>query len=197
MKPRQEIDILQNSLGLLKDRPRRSREIVMFTYRNDYIWRKYRTRMLELGLINEVEAELGRVVYDITPRGEELLKIIDVFKSIWHSFPPKPSPYKKQFKPWQKAVLRNVYENGGDVITVKDAWVCTQNVDRISRTQVSTFLNRMVEKGILDCNPRRGQGGMHGFFTLKTPKHCLESFLEDVYPIMINFSGKRIRSVDR
>jgi len=193
MKPRQEVDILQNVLGILKDRPRRNREIVMFTYLNDYVWRKYRVRMLELGLIDEVEVDPGRVVFDIAPRGEELLNLIGVYRSIWHSFPPEPDLCKKQFKPWQEAVLKNIYEKGIEEFTVKEAWICTQNVDRISRTQVSTYLNRMVEKGILDNNPRPGPGGVHGFFTLKTPKHDFESFLEYIYPRMIKFSGKTIK----
>jgi len=100
MKPRQEIDILQNVLGILKDRPRRNREIVMFTYLNDYVWRKYRVRMLELGLIDEVEVDPGRVVFDIAPRGEELLNLIGVYRSMWHSFPPEPDLCKKQFRLW-------------------------------------------------------------------------------------------------
>jgi len=193
MKPRQEIEILQDILGILKDRPRRNREIVIFTYLNDYVWRKYRVRMLELGLIDEVEVEPGRMVFGILPRGEKMLKIIEAYRSIWHSFPPDPDLCKKQFKPWQETVLRNIYENGETGFTVKDAWICTQNVDRISRTQVSTFLHRMAEKGILDNNPRPGPGGIHGFFTLKTPKHCLESFLEDVYPMMMKFSEKTMK----
>jgi len=191
MKPRQEIDILQDTLVILKERPKRNREIVVSTYLNDLVWRKYRTRMLELGLIDEVKVEPGRVVYDITPRGEELLNLIDVYRSIWQSFPPKP--VKKQFKPWLEAVLKHIYEKGETGFTVKEAWICTQNVDRISRTQVSTFLHRMAEKGILENNPRPGPGGIHGFFTLKTPKHNLESFLEDVYPSMINYSGKTMK----
>jgi len=181
MKPRQEIDILQNILSLLKDHPRRNRELVVSTYLNDRVWRKYQTRLLELGLIDEVEVEQGRVVYEITPRGEELLNHIDVYRSMWHSFPPKQSPYKKQFSPWQKAILRKAYETGETGFTVKEAWIYTQNVYRISRTPVSTFLHRMVEKGILDNNPKRGRGGMHGFFTLKTSEHDLESFLENIY----------------
>lgn len=195
MKPRQEIEILQDIFGLLKDRPRRNREIVIFTFLNDDMWRKYRTRMLELDLIYEVEAEPGNVVFDIAPRGEELLNLISIYRSIWHSFPSKLGP-KKQFKPWQEAVLRNVYEKGEEGFIVKEAWICTQSVDRISLTQVSTYLNRMVEKGILENNPRRDQGGMRGFFTLKTSEHDLESFLEYVYPKMINFSGKMVKDME-
>ena len=199
MKPRQEIDILQDILGRLKDRPSRNRELVISTYINDYVWRTYRTRMLELGLIDEVEVEPGRVVYGITPNGEKLQDLIGVYRSLWPSFPPKPKPRlnKKQFKPWQKAVLRKVYEKGETGFTVTEAWICTQNVDTISRTRVSTFIHKMIEKGILDNNLRHGRGGMHGFFTLKTPRHDFESFLEDVYPSMINYYGKRISSVDK
>lgn len=199
MKPRQEIDILQDILGILKDRPRRNREIVVSTYLNDYMWRTYRTSMLEFGLLDTVEVEPGRVVYGITPRGEDLLNLIGVYRSMWQSFPPKPKPrlHKKQFKPWQEAVLRNVYEKGETGFTVTEAWICTQNVDAISRTRVSTFIHKMIEKGILDNNPRHGRGGMRGFFTLKNPRHDFESFLKDVYPTMINYYGRRISSVDR
>jgi len=180
MKPRQEIEILQNILSLFKDHPRSNRELVVSTYLNDSIWRKYQTRLLELDLIDEFEIASGRVVYDITPRGKELLNHIDVYRSIWYSFPPKQSPYKKQFSTWQKVVLRKAYETGETGFTTKEAWIYTKNVYRITRTPVSTFLHRLVEKGILDNNPKRGRGGLRSFFTLKTSEHDLESFLEDI-----------------
>jgi len=45
---------------------------------------------MELDLIREVEVETGKKVFEITPKGDDLLNLIGVFKSVWHSFPPKP-----------------------------------------------------------------------------------------------------------
>ena len=190
MKPRQEVEVLQNILGFIKEKPRKSRAIVISTYINDIMWRKYRIRMIELDLIREVEVETGNKVFEITPKGDDLLTLIGVFKSIWHSFPPKPGWDKKSFKPWQEMVLKHILDKGEEGFTTKDAWIRTQEVDRISRTQVSTFLNRMVELGILNNNPRAGRGGRYGFFTLNVPKLDYDSFSEDVLARMLKFSGK-------
>ncbi|GAH70920.1 unnamed protein product, partial [marine sediment metagenome] len=65
-----------------------------------------------------------------------------------------------------------------------------QEVDRISRQQVSVFLRRMVELGILNNNPRTGPGTRYGFFTLNVTKLDYDSFSEDVFTMMLRFSGK-------
>jgi len=190
MKPRQEVDVLQNILGFIQEKPRKSRGIVISTHLNDVMWRKYRIRMMELDLIREVEVEIGNKVFEVTPKGDDLLTLIGVFKSVWHSFPPKSGWDKKSFKPWQEAVMKYVWDKGEEGFTTKDAWKCALEVDRISRTQVSTFLRRMVERGILNNNPRTGPGGRYGFFTLNVPKLDYDSFSEDVFTRMSGKSSK-------
>ena len=99
MKPRQEVDVLQDVFKLIKEKPRRKRGVVISTYLTYGMWRKYWIRMMELDLIREVEVETGKKVFEITPKGDDLLNLIGVFKSVWHSFPPKPGENKKSFKP--------------------------------------------------------------------------------------------------
>ncbi len=190
MKPRQEIDVLQDVLRFIKEKPRRNRGVVISTYLNDEMWRKYRARMVELDLIREVEGEIGKKVFEVTPKGDELLKLIGVFKSIWHSFPPKSGWSKKPFKPWQEAVVKYVWDKGEEGFTVKDAWKFASEVDKISRPQVTLFLDRMVELEILNNNPMVGHGGRYHFFTLRVLKDDFESFLEYVRPRTLKFSGK-------
>ena len=190
MKPRQEVDVLQDVLGFIKEKPRSSRGIVISTHLNDIMWRKYRIRMIELNLIHEVEVETGNKFFEVTPKGDDLLNLISVFKSVWHSFPPKSGWDKKSFKPWQEMVLKHIWEKGEEGFTCKEAWIRTQEVDRISRTQVSVFLNRIVELGTLNNNQRTGLGGRYGFFTLNVPKLDYDSFSKDVYTRMLKFSGK-------
>ena len=76
MKPRQEVDVLQNILGFIKEKPRRSRAVVISTHLNDDMWRKYRIRMIDLDLIREVEVETGNKVFEVTPKGDDLLDLI-------------------------------------------------------------------------------------------------------------------------
>ena len=192
MKPRQEVDVLQDILGLIKEKPRRSRGVMVSTYINDVMWRKYRVRMMELDLIRKVEVEVGKKVFEVTPKGDDLLGLIGGFKSVWHSFPPKSGWDKKTFRPWQEAVMKYVWEKGEEGFTTKEAWIRTQEVDRISRTQVSVFLRRMVERGVLNNNPRTGLGTRYGFFTLNVPKLDYGSFSEDVFTRM---SGKSIKGM--
>uniref|UniRef100_A0A6M3MEU5 Putative DNA binding, helix-turn-helix domain containing protein n=1 Tax=viral metagenome TaxID=1070528 RepID=A0A6M3MEU5_9ZZZZ len=98
MKPRQEVDLLQDVLKLIKEKPRRKRSIVISTYLTYGMWRKYWIRMMELDLIREVEVETGKKVFEITPKGDDLLNLIGVFKSVWHSFPPKLGESNKAIK---------------------------------------------------------------------------------------------------
>jgi len=196
MKPRQEVDVLQDVLRFIKEKPRRNRGVVVSTYLNDEMWRKYRKRMMELGLIREVEDEKGKKVLDITPKGDDLLNLIGVFKSAWHSFPPKSGWEKEPYKPWQEAVMRYVWDKGKEGFTAKGAWECTLEVDKISRPQVLKFLDRMVELGILNNNPRSGLGGRSGFFTLSVLKVDFASFMIYVRPRMLRFSGKSIKIKD-
>jgi len=53
---------------------------------------------MELDLIREVEVETGKKVFEITPKGDDLLNLIGVFKSVWHSFPPKLGESNKAIK---------------------------------------------------------------------------------------------------
>jgi len=190
MNPRQEVDVLQDILNFIKEKPRRNRSIVISANLNDVMWRKYRIRMMELDLIREVKVEIGKKGFEVTPKGDELLNLIGVFKSVWHSFPPESGWVRKPFKPWQEMVLKHIWEKGKEGFTNKEAWIRTHEVDRISRTSVSMFLVRMVEIGILDNKPRTGSGGRYGFFTLNVPKLDFDSFSEDVYTMMLKFSGK-------